>query len=1056
MASEFLEILSPGALEELKQVEALVKTLASDIKSINNFKSAGTPSGADKNIKSLTDAYDKQAESIKKVSLGLEKTTAIQKQIEQSAKNQTKATQTLTKEELSYTKAIERGLKAKERTAKAQAELSRAYVQLLAKQKEAKKELQDAIVLHGKNAKATKQAQREYDKYTAKVNQANKATSNFSKSGLGSAVRGFRNLLGAFGIYGGVMMFASLIKSIASTMVEMDKLNYTITNVIKNNGDLARTKLFLIDLTKKYGVELLDTTNRYVKFNIASRQAGLSLKETERIFSTVTEASALLGLKTDEVTGVYLALEQMLSKGKVTTEELRRQLGERLPGAFDLMAKALGKTTSELDKMLRAGEVISKDALPLLSEEIRDFYNLTGEGVDTLQTATGKLSSSWDLLIEAMDNSTGIGNLWGNILKGVASGLDDVREGMLGLEEVAKQNESNRYYKELTDNMDDTEEKYILLASATKEMSALEDEVYKKRQEIAKITKKSFLDYATGSAGVIKDISKEEEELGKLQGRYEALYNFKQKLILGEEEYRKSLLKRITAYKDEFGILEDRYDLAVLEGKSVSELEAAYKDLQKIQEERVKDTIPYYQNLIKANEEVLMTLKSTNKEDLKKADLIRKQNEEYQKQIDLIRGSSGDDKTIRETNIKSVLSFESEGSTGSEIDVMARMKTAIDMQIASVKELLEYTPKWSNEYDILTKKLEQLEKAFNGVDVTKANDEIQKNIDKEKEDEKALKSLKEELKSFRDQFATDFFSEAGFEFTGKFLMNFDEMSDMLDQSENKFADYFLVISEMAQEAYNFIAQASQQNFDAEYERVEKQKEIALQFAGESDAAKQRIEELAEARRKAIQRREAKAQKELAIINTTINTAQAIMQIWAHSPDASGISQGLLTAIIAGIGAAQVSVIASQKIPEFWKGTDNADSGLAWTQERGAEIITDKKGVVKDFGDSKGARLTMMEKGDKVYTADQTRKMMFNNELNGILSNNGISKSEHQINVVNNGLTKVDLDQVMSKHFSNIQTNQTVIDKNGLKTYVKNENSKTTLLNNRVSFKGFSV
>ena len=178
MASEFLEILSPNALAELKQVEALVKTLASDIKSINNFKTSGTPSGADKNIKSLTDAYEKQAESIKKVSSGL-KTVSLEE-----------------RQALIDKKALTKELDLQ---AKAQSKLVGAYQNLVAKQQIAKRTLQDLVVAQGKNSVATKQAQLEYNKLTAKVNLANKATSNFSSSGLGKLATGFRNLLGAFG-----------------------------------------------------------------------------------------------------------------------------------------------------------------------------------------------------------------------------------------------------------------------------------------------------------------------------------------------------------------------------------------------------------------------------------------------------------------------------------------------------------------------------------------------------------------------------------------------------------------------------------------------------------------------------------------------------------------------------------------------------------------------------------------------------------------------------------------------------------------------------------------
>ena len=58
--------------------------------------------------------------------------------------------------------------------------------------------------------------------------------------------------------------------------------------------------------------------------------------------------------------------------------------------------------------------------------------------------------------------------------------------------------------------------------------------------------------------------------------------------------------------------------------------------------------------------------------------------------------------------------------------------------------------------------------------------------------------------------------------------------------------------------------------------------------------------------------------------------------------------------------------------------------------------------------------------------------------------------------INSGIKAHEMDAILGKHFANIQVNETKIDKKGVETYVKNQNSKTKLLNNRVSFKGFSV
>ena len=115
-------------------------------------------------------------------------------------------------------------------------------------------------------------------------------------------------------------------------------------------GSTSHLLLTVNSLTESFGVSLVATTERWIKFKEAAQLSGLTLLQTEDIFRSMTKTSAVLGLNTDELKGIYLALEQMMSKGKVTTEELRRQLGERLPGAMGIMAKAVGVTIPNLIK----------------------------------------------------------------------------------------------------------------------------------------------------------------------------------------------------------------------------------------------------------------------------------------------------------------------------------------------------------------------------------------------------------------------------------------------------------------------------------------------------------------------------------------------------------------------------------------------------------------------------------------------------------------------------------------------------------------------------------
>lgn len=263
--------------------------------------------------------------------------------------------------------------------------------------------------------------------------------------------------------------------------------------------------------------------------------------------------------------------------------------------------------------------------------------------------------------------------------------------------------------------------------------------------------------------------------------------------------------------------------------------------------------------------------------------------------------------------------------------------------------------------------------------------------EKEKAQRDYLKLLSDTYKGFVDEFS----SQSGF---GKML---DIFNGGLDKFKGNAKATALAVSEAFQEAVNTLSTMSDANYQQMYSNLKRQRDVSILFAGESTTAREEIERQYEERRKKIQRQQAESQKRLAMFNIATNTAQAIMAVFAKTPPPAGIPLALL---VGAIGAAQLAMTASQPIPQFYKGTQNAPEGLAWTDEKGAELHTDKNGKIKDLGSSKGARLKKLEKGDKIYTASQTKKMMdlygFNQDFNNIMLTNGISTSNFNNNSLN--------------------------------------------------------
>ncbi|EIT69461.1 MULTISPECIES: tape measure protein [Hydrocarboniphaga] len=125
----------------------------------------------------------------------------------------------------------------------------------------------------------------------------------------------------------------------------------------------------------RLGLSVTSTAKTWSQFQAASKGTTLEGGRTRDIFLAVSEAAQKLNLRSEETEGALRALGQMMSKGKVQAEELRGQLGDRLPGAFNIMARALGVSTAQLDKMLQQGEVLAEDALPKFAAELRRTFD---------------------------------------------------------------------------------------------------------------------------------------------------------------------------------------------------------------------------------------------------------------------------------------------------------------------------------------------------------------------------------------------------------------------------------------------------------------------------------------------------------------------------------------------------------------------------------------------------------------------------------------------------------------------------------------------------------
>lgn len=138
---------------------------------------------------------------------------------------------------------------------------------------------------------------------------------------------------------------------------------------------------WLRNLAYDVGFNYMDAAPEYNQFLSNALGAGFSVEGAQDIFQGFAEYQTAMGVTPARRKLVQGALSQMLGKGKVTMEELRRQMAESMPGTMDVFAEAYAELTESglsgqqaieaLDKAVGEGKVVSAHLLPIVSEILK-------------------------------------------------------------------------------------------------------------------------------------------------------------------------------------------------------------------------------------------------------------------------------------------------------------------------------------------------------------------------------------------------------------------------------------------------------------------------------------------------------------------------------------------------------------------------------------------------------------------------------------------------------------------------------------------------------------
>lgn len=201
----------------------------------------------------------------------------------------------------------------------------------------------------------------------------------------------------AFAAFVTVRTAIRLMDQFISRIVEVDRAfrGFIASMSIIRGSVAAATEeyQYLYTMSNRLGVSVESSISQYHRLAAALKNVDESGELARHIFSGISQAALVLHSSGRQVTLIFEAIQQMASKGKLSLEELQRQLGNTLPGAVSMAARAMMQSQSYIDagitsaveaerklrEQIEKGTINVYEFLGLVAQQLKIEY---GQGVE--------------------------------------------------------------------------------------------------------------------------------------------------------------------------------------------------------------------------------------------------------------------------------------------------------------------------------------------------------------------------------------------------------------------------------------------------------------------------------------------------------------------------------------------------------------------------------------------------------------------------------------------------------------------------------------------------
>jgi|GEM_PF-3765296 len=196
---------------------------------------------------------------------------------------------------------------------------------------------------------------------------------------------------GYVGVFGAQRAAGSIVQA------GMDQEAIEARSLVAFGGDQAKANeemAFAKQISEDLALSYRTLAPEYANLAIAAKGTALEGEGARKVLIGMSQASRANKLSADQTSRAFKALTQIMSKGKFTAEEVRQQLGDQIPGAFNILADSIGVSTEKLDKMMENGQVGLDAMIPFVTELSRRAGPGLEAAMNSASAAMGRFDNS--------------------------------------------------------------------------------------------------------------------------------------------------------------------------------------------------------------------------------------------------------------------------------------------------------------------------------------------------------------------------------------------------------------------------------------------------------------------------------------------------------------------------------------------------------------------------------------------------------------------------------------------------------------------------------------